>query len=269
MTRNKKIIPEKKTKAAKSNFLINNLLIINKYKEGILIMNQVNKSKTLIILISLLVFLFFAGIYGCNENTTQPSAENVDLSLTGSLLSSNPSILELDEVKILIKDIKLNVANTENDEHNFKTGPYVLLLNLNSGINPIGASYIPIGTYDKIKFEIHKLNNNELSPDPEFTDANGRYSVIVKGWYNGVYFIYKSAKSAHQKLTFPSRLFVGEGGKSNITLKAIPYLWFVKNGDILDPMNEANRNDIDNNIKDNVNENFKIFVDNDRNGLPD
>ena len=70
-------------------------------------------------------------------------------------------------------------------------------------------------------------------------------------------------------LRFPNSLLVNVGGKTNITLKVTPFSWFVKNGVILDPMNAVNINDIDNNIKENINENFKIFVDNDKNGQPD
>jgi hypothetical protein len=48
-----------------------------------------------------------------------------------------------------------------------------------------------------------------------------------------------------------------------------PYIWFIKNGLYLDPRDTANSNDIDNNIKDNINNNFKAFKDDDKNGLPD
>ena len=70
-------------------------------------------------------------------------------------------------------------------------------------------------------------------------------------------------------MTFPGNLQVSASGKSNITLQVKPYIWFIKNGLYLDPGDPANESDIDNNIKDNINNNFKCFVVNDRNGLPD
>jgi hypothetical protein len=184
-------------------------------------------------------------------------------------IGDNIGILVLNEVKILIKDIKVNVANTNEDSVNFKVGPYVLYLNLLSNVNVITTAYIPPGSYDKIRFMVHKLGDNETSPDPEFVDANGRYSVIVKGTFAGVAFTYKSDKSAHQKLTFANHLVVNVSGKSNVTLMVKPYIWFIKNGVYLNPLDINNRNDIDNNIKTNINNNFKIFVDNDKNGVPD
>lgn len=210
-----------------------------------------------------------AGFYACNNSAVTPQGDNLSFSGRGLMdsVGDSQNILVLDTVKILIKDIKLNVANSNQDSTNFKVGPFVLFLNLDSSTNIIGSAIIPAGEYEKIKFEIHKLNNNEISPDPEFTEG---YSVIVKGWYLGNYFIYKSDKSAHQILQFP-KIPVTTSILSNITLIVKPYIWFIDRttGVWLDPTVLANSNDIDNNIKDNIKNNFKAFKDNDRNGLPD
>lgn len=218
----------------------------------------------------LAVLISAAGFYSCSENTVAPQADNLSFSVMSSMdsIGDSQNILVLDTVKILIKEIKLNVSNVNEDSTNFKVGPFVLFLNLSSSINFISSSIIPPGSYDKIKFEIHKLSDNEPVPDPEFADLNGRYSVIVKGWYLGNYFIYKSTKSAHQKLRFPN-VFPISVTQSNITMIVKPYIWFIENGVYLDPREPSNSNDIDNNIKDNINNNFKAFKDNDKNGLPD
>jgi len=210
-------------------------------------------------------------INGCSDdNAVITKSDNLELSaLSASDSTDNTGILQLEYAKILIKDIKLNVSNNNQDSTNFKVGPYLLTLNLISNVNTISTGLIPVGTYDKVKFSVHKLEDNETVPDPEFADVNGRYSIVVKGRYNGIAFTYKSTKSAHQKLTFPNMLVVSPSGKSNITLLVKPYIWFIKNNIYLDPADEDNRNDIDNNIKDNINNNFKIFLDNDKNGLPD
>ncbi|MCI0450599.1 MAG: hypothetical protein L0Y79_12605 [Chlorobi bacterium] len=228
------------------------------------------KSKMKLFIIPLTALLLILSFSGCGEDVATPQ-ENVDFSYQGSGDSTGDmiDILDLNEVKILIKDIKLNVASSSEDSVNFKVGPYVLVLNLKSEVNLVTSAYIPPGNYDKVRFMVHKLGDNETPPDPDFADANGRYSVVAKGTFNGIDFVFKSDKSAHQKLTFPASLFVTASGKSNITLQVKPYIWFIKNGLYLDPMNPINTADIDNNIKDNINGNFKIFVDNDRNGKPD
>jgi len=217
----------------------------------------------------ILALLISAGFYSCGDSVNPPQGDNVSFSVMSSAdsIGDSQNFLILDTVKILIKDIKLDVANE--DSANFKVGPFVLFLNLSSGINIISTAIVPEGTYKKIKFEVHKLNDNEQVPDPDFADLNGRYSVIVKGRYLGNYFVYKSTKSAHQKLTFPNDFPVTGSVLSNVTLVVRPYIWFIENGAYLDPTNPANSNDIDNNIKDNIKNNFKCFKDNDKNGIPD
>ncbi|MDQ3019078.1 MAG: hypothetical protein M3R36_00680 [Bacteroidota bacterium] len=224
------------------------------------------RSEIIIVLFSLL--LLFGS---CKEDTVSPQSDsdNLDMSVLSTPdFTDNSGTLVLDTVKVLIKDIKLNVAGGS-DSTNFKVGPYVFYLNLNSSINTLTSALIPAGTYDKVKFEIHKLENNEVPPDPDFLDANGRYSVVVKGSFNGVPFIFKSDKSAHQKLNFPNSLIITAGGRSNITIKVSPYMWFYENNSFLDPNDPANRNNIENNIKDNINNNFKAFKDNNKDGIPD
>lgn len=228
------------------------------------------KHKISVLVLAIIVSV--SGFYGCSDSTTvTPTTDNLSLSGMSSTdtVGDSQSILILDTVKILIKDIKLKLSNTNEDSTDFKVGPFVLFLNLSSGVNIISSAAIPAGEYRKIKFEVHKLNDNEVLPDPDFADANGRYSVIVKGWYLGNYFIYKSTKSAHQILQFPMDVPISMTAVSNVTLVVRPYIWFIKNGTWLSPFDTANSNDIDNNIKDNINHNFKAFRDNDRNGLPD
>jgi hypothetical protein len=222
--------------------------------------------------VTFLVFLvaaFTFYINGCKEGDAVVASveDNVELSVVSTTESTAPISLEIDQAKLLIKDIKLNAAG--GGESNYKVGPFMLLLDLASNCTFVTSSYVNFGTYDKLKFEIHKLNNNEPLPDPDFADSSGRYSIVVKGRVDGISFTFKSALSAHQIRSFPSPMVVTTAGKVNISLKAKPYMWFMKNGVMLDPLNELNRNDIELNIKNNINENIRIFVDNDKNGQPD
>jgi len=218
-----------------------------------------------------MVLISAVGFYSCNKTSPVTSqADNLSFSAMSSAdsVGDAQNIIILDTVKILIKDIKLDVADNHQDSSDFKIGPFVLFLNLTSSINTISSAIIPYGDYEHVKFEVHKLNDNEAVPDPEFADVNGRYSVIVKGFYLGNYFVYRSSKSAHQILNFPNNVSIS-AAYSNITMIVKPFIWFIKNGAFLDPKDPANSNDIDNNIKDNINHNFKAFRDNDRNGIPD
>jgi hypothetical protein len=232
-------------------------------------MHKLKKSLSILFPIAITAFIYF----NCTDNTVTQN-DNLDFSYIGSpdSVGDNTGILTLDTIKLLLKDIKLNVAST-GDSNNFKTGPYVVffIVSTTGTVNIAATGYIPPGTYDKVKFEIHKLEDNETPPDPEFADAQGRYSVIAKGTYLGDRFVYKSTKSAKQQIQCTNNLFVTSEGKTNITLMVKPYIWFINQstGAYMDPRDPNNANDIDNNIKDNIKHNLKCFKDNDRNGIPD
>src|SRR5690606_27099 len=110
---------------------------------------------------------------------------------------------------------------------------------------------IPAGSYNEIKFKIHQIKGSEVTSDPEFKEGNDeshRYSVIVKGKYNSVPFIYKSRKSAHQKVRLDSLLVVRENSVTNLSISVDPASWFMDGQTELDPTDSSNASIIDNNI---------------------
>lgn len=222
------------------------------------------------VLMLLLALITLSLTPGCKDNqlteSTSPitTADNADISVMSSNTSGDAGLLVFDYVKIMIKDIKLDVEGNSHEE-NFKTGPFVVNLNLNSSVNVFSTSMIPEGRYDRVKFEIHKLGPNETPPDPDFGTGSSRYSVVAAGTYNGVPFTYHSKQSVNQTLNFGRGVGIVNGIKTNITLSIDPYAWFYDNGHFLDPALERNENDIDRNIRNS----FRAFCDNDRNGVPD
>lgn len=228
--------------------------------------------RTIKFFILISVFISAVVFFSCDDAGISTN-DTFELSTWGtqdSTLFDNAIIL--DTVKFLMKDIKMNVSHT-NDSNNFKTGPIVVYIKT-GGITSLGNAELPVGSYDKIKFEIHKLTSTETPPDPEFADSL-LYSVVVKGrWQDssGTYpFIFKTDANAHQILAFPDSLVIATGVIQNVTILAKPYMWFYDNstGKWLSPFDEGNRQIINNNIKNNVNSNLRAFRDNDRNGQPD
>ncbi len=118
-------------------------------------------------------------------------------------------------------------------------------------------SNIPPGSYDRIRFEIHKLGDSETPPDPEFKEGNLRYSVIVKGLYNSVPFVYKSKKSAHQDLKLETPIVVTDNSTANLTITVDPPDWFYKDNVLMDPNDPANESDINNNIEHSFKKSFR------------
>jgi hypothetical protein len=213
-------------------------------------------------------------VSGCNDNqvtnpetVTPTTNDNGELSLMSASGDHPDSFLILDSVKIMLKDIKLDPADSHGHECDFRTGPFVVKLNLNSSVNVFTTAMIPAGSYDRIKFEIHKLNPNVVPPDPDFGMGSERFTIVAWGSYNGVPFAFQSKKSVNQSIHFDPPAVMSELPeiKANITLTVDPYAWFYDNGHFLNPGVENNDDKIDNNIR----SSFRAFCDNDHNGIPD
>jgi hypothetical protein len=223
-------------------------------------------------LIVLFAFSFF--IHGCSDSDAinNPAggnnftgADNMEMSSFVSQPESSSDIT-ITSAKILLRSVKF--YNHNSTDVDFKVGPLVMDLNLASSVNLFSGAKIPEGTYDKVKFEIHKVNGNQTPPDPEFMDNQGRYSVIVKGVYQGIPFIFRSKQSAHQVIGMDNNVMVGNaaGEKHNVTLQVDVNRWFRgHNGETLDPRDPRHDNDIDRNIRNS----FRAFKDDNRDGRPD
>ncbi|MBK7105020.1 MAG: hypothetical protein IPH62_07040 [Ignavibacteriae bacterium] len=202
------------------------------------------------------VFLIFAMVLILtNCDSTENNESTVTLSFANN--SAIPKIAEnnfqIQEVKILLRNIKIK-NQADEDSLQIKTGPYVVNLNLNGNLTEFAVSDIPKGNYDRVKFEIHKLEASENPPDAVFKEGNEeslRYSIVVTGLLNGEQFIYKSKKSAKQDVKLAEDIIVDENENVNLTIKVDVNSWFYEDENFLNPNDAGNDDKIDNNIKNN------------------
>ena len=217
------------------------------------------------VLLMFFVFLF----YGCDNST---EVQNSGLSVTfysgGSLQKVQNNTLQLNVVKALIRNLKFKSASS-NDSSDIKLGPFVIHLNPNGINNEVMISNIPPGSYDRIRFEIHKVEDSETPPDPDFKDGESgsdRYSVIIKGSFNGNPFIYKSRRSTYQDIELQTPITIEDSKSVNLTITVNPYSWFFDEGGYLDPSDPSNESEIEMSIE----HSFKdAFQDNNKDGSPD
>lgn len=209
-------------------------------------------------------------LVSCGENVTVTPQASVNLKEDSTVTDvSLDTVLIVDSAKFLIETVRLHRSN---DSSTVKLGPFRVYINLSGTLTQWGINGIPAGTYDKISFKIHKHNPGaEPLPDndSDFVNTIGPvgYSAIIGGTFDGNNFVYRSPKSAHQKVNIDPPLIIPEGGTVyNATLVVQWRKWFLKNGYYMDPRDPANENDIDNNIKDSFN---KAFRDNNKDGIPD
>lgn len=227
---------------------------------------KINLKKILNLFFSCLVLMVF--ISGCNSVETIDSKITLSFASTSGLDKAANNTLQLDTVKILLRDVQLKNQSTNGDA-NVKVGTFVIKLNITGITTDFAVGNISPGNYDRIKFKIHKVDKFEAPPDPEFREGSNeslRYSVIVKGTFNYDSFDYKSRAPAHQDLKLEAPLIVGENGVANLTIVVDPYSWFMNGTNVMDPRDSSNVNNIDNNIK----ESFKkAFQDNNYDGVKD
>ncbi len=222
-----------------------------------------------------ILFSVFASVIliGCSNDETSPTGSqlNTQDNLTLSVYSDE-SVTEVNgivftEAKCLIGEIELETEPSSVSIH-LPLNPFVVNLNSVNAAQLIASVIIPEGTYNKIKFQVHKPEDNETPPDPEFKtgeSGNQRFSVIIKGVYNGSSFIYRSRKSANLVFSLSSLPLISQGSR-NLTMLVNPSQWFINESTILDPGNPSNENIIDNNIKNSFK---RIFRDDNKDGLPD
>lgn len=237
-------------------------------------MNTQKKSIGTTILLGILFIVLLAFTSGCgdsssvtNSNGTGNSTDNTSLSvkLDESVTGANYPVIT--EAKALITEIELETEPSGISQE-IRISPVVIYFNTGGQVISVTAANLPSGTWNKIKLQIHKPEDTEPIPDPEFregTSGNQRYSFIIKGTYNGNAFVYKSRKRADIIINLSTPLTTGNGSR-NITLLVNPSLWFMNNGNVLDPTNSSNDDLIDDNLKNSFKRGFR---DDNKDGRPD
>jgi hypothetical protein len=191
------------------------------------------------------------------------AASTANSATTVAALTAGTGIT-LSRVRIVIRKVEMEKADTaEMDE--VASGPYLLDLSgatLDGAVSKVlDAGFTP-GTYNEIKFEVHRPESGETGANADLKDLiDAQASILVDGTIDGAAFTFKTAVTAEQK--FEGNVVLAAG--SNLTLNVDAGSWFTANGARLDPRDEANRSQIENNIQ----KSFKAFKDDNRDGHED
>jgi hypothetical protein len=173
--------------------------------------------------------------------------------------------VQIDELWMVIRDIKLGRPGVEG-EVNAGNGPFLLHLAgaaLDGGVTQEFSIEVPAGTYDELRFIVHKLEDFEAIGVPALDGP--RASIAMALTVDGT-----------DQLTFTSDLneaqrmggaFAVEDGQSpdNITISIDPAGWFVDGSGFLDPRDGASRQAIEDAIRTSID----AFEDDDRDGVSD
>ena len=167
--------------------------------------------------------------------------------------------IEITRVRYLLSRVKLHVEGNDTlKDANIKTGPFII--EFTPGLSKVfTTATIPAGSYEKIKFEIHKFPSSidqTYLNDPVFSDfvTGERSTVIIEGkvWSaqntTPTNFVFKSDITANLEAKFPGNITLDAGSTTTLAMIFSPILAF-KASSVLDPRDPANANDIDNYLK--------------------
>ncbi len=215
-----------------------------------------------------------AFISGCNQNNsvtgtgTGSTTSSVTISAKADdNVVNSTDVIVITEAKALINEVELEQESTE-VETELHLAPFVANFNVTGGLTSLITGDLPIGRFSKIKFKLHKPEDNEVLSDPEFrtgSSGNERYSFIVKGTFNGTPFVYRSRKSASLVINLNNVVAV-DGNAINFTFVFNKNLWFKNGNIIINPANSGNDDLIDDNIRGSFKNGFR---DNDHDGNDD
>ncbi len=233
-------------------------------------------SRALFTIATVAIFTIFAGCdsQGVGSDDTGRVTLSIMAVNAGSAAKGGNSAAVVDAAKILLRTIQFHARDLDEETEGveFRSATMVAELNLDASPLMLAVADIPFGTYHKVSFRIHKPDDGEMPPDPDFKigeSGNERFSVIVDGKLDGIPFQYRSSKSMQQKVDFESELVIEEiTADMNVTLLVNVSTWFKDDdGNELDPTDDTSSNEsmIDKSIR----ESFRIFKDNNRDGQPD
>ena len=176
--------------------------------------------------------------------------------------ASEVDSIKVTSVRFLISEMKLHPTKTDTTNgKTLKVGPFVYAVTDTGSIVQLTTNSIPVGNYEKIKFEFHRFSSSEKSQyvtDPILKDfaTDNRFTMIITGVFYkyGVAndFTFNSQATANLSLNLDPAVNVIEGGTTTISIQIDPTLFFKKDGVILDPSILKNQNDIENLIKNTI-----------------
>lgn len=231
------------------------------------------------------VLIFGIIAWGCDSSTdSKPTSGTMSMSAkyTTMTLAKVGQSVAVDSIKItrarfILRDIKFK--SPKGDSSNFRTSPMILELNLNGSIQTVGSITVPFGTYSRIEYDVHRVEQPEISSLPTAEQAqfaefllDQRYSIIINGvvYNTGAApdtFTYRSKVDAKQKVDFDPAIEVAETSPTvNATVVISSANWFRnQTGVLVNPKDTNNEGTIDENLKASI----KIYKDNNKDGSKD
>lgn len=168
--------------------------------------------------------------------------------------------LHISSAALLISSLKMHHDESDSGESGtIRTVPFIAEFDASLGARLVSTVTVPAGTYDRIKFEFHKLKDgleDLLINDPIFGEfvSGGRYTAIIKGdvFVAGVSypFVFRSSQTENVQVHLDPPASFEAGKTYDLILTFDPSAVFAQVlGRPLDPRDVDNQKDIEKQIK--------------------
>jgi hypothetical protein len=171
-------------------------------------------------------------------------------STTAGQLTASQQLMtfEIREVKLYIDEMELE--SVADDSSDFEEEDFIVNLPLDGSPINLSQKSIEPGLYDEFELEVERPDDDITVNDADFEDGDKRYSIIVKGLYNGEEFTYKSDEDFELELELNPPLEVSESESTALVVNIDINSWFKdSDGNDLDPNDSSNFERIDDNIE--------------------
>lgn len=186
-----------------------------------------------------------------------------------------------DQVQLVLRKIRLEGApsascpeDAEGDSQcgEVRLGPVLFDLPLDPEAEPAFTALVPVGTYDRFRFQLHKPSNANGDADlvaahPEMDDI----SIRAAGTYNGTPFTFTSDLTEVEDLRLAESVEVAEEGELPLTLHVDVSGWFANAAGtgLVDPAQAAEGQPLESQVEQSIRESFRAFRDGDADGAAD
>ena len=197
------------------------------------------------------------------------------------LISLGGDEIVIDRIQVVLRKLRLDGSPTAScaedaDEDGgcgaVRLGPVMFDLPLDEGADPAFTAAVPVGTYDRLTFQIHKPSNANEDADlveqfPELANT----SIRVTGTYNGTPFTYATDLTEVENVALAQPLEVGADAEVPLTLHIDAATWFVDEAGtgLVDPAQANNGMAYESLVEQHIRTSFRAFHDGDADGAAD
>jgi hypothetical protein len=180
--------------------------------------------------------------------------------------------LIITKAQVVLGDIRLerqgaNCTTETSGCEDVSVPPVLVDLPLQPGAQPEFSVQLPVGTYEQISFEIHKVT----SQDPAALQPLLGRSIHVEGTYDGEAVTFDTDLDAGQEIELAPALVVTDTTTAaNVTVRILVDSWFVApDSTVLNPQTGNAGGPNESVILENIKQSMQAFEDDDRTGEPD